>query len=195
MLEVCRSMLLLTQDESLAERFASQAKDLNVPLFVRKKWKGSFRITQDVVVAEESFIPFIHFEDRHKLILITNNVSGNMMEADRFIFNRENENEIRYAFMKKSPEVKKQKRLSSIIKKAGSSFCSGKDFSFDFAQRDYKYKGKSIYMSEAQATSVAEWLLLGRKNHLLHAHLYNLRKKFGQKFLALESRKRREYYV
>ena len=179
--------LLLTKDEDFINKYKTVAQMCDVTLTVQSEWNKNYRVTQDVIIAEAEFASLIADTYRSKLVLVfTGSIADMRTKADRFIFNKENLQELIYAFLKidNSVKVKDTRSVTSIVLSSGRSSFKEADYDFDFASSVYKYKGKEIYVSEAQRVLLAKWLLLGERNHCLSAQLYLMRKKFGKDFLS-----------
>ena len=182
-----KTALLLSKDTDFISRYETVAQMCNVELTVRSEWNERYRISQDVIIAEGELASLVASEYKNRLVLVfSGSIAEMRAKADRFIFNKENLQELIYAFLKidNSVKVKDTRSVTSIVIASGRSIFKESDYDFDFASSVYKYKGIEIYVSEAQRVLLAKWLLLGEKNHCLSSQLYLMRKKFGKDFLS-----------
>lgn len=187
MLISSKTALLLSKDTDFIARYETVAQMCNVELTVRSEWNERYRINQDVVIAEGELASLVASEYKNRLVFVfSGSIAEMRAKADRFIFNKENLQELIYAFLKidNSVKVKDTRSVTSIVISSGRSVFKEADYDFDFASSVYKYKGTEIYVSEAQRVLLAKWLLLGEKNRCLSSQLYLMRKKFGKDFLS-----------
>lgn len=179
--------LLLTKDEGFINKYKTVAQMCDVTLTVQSEWNKNYRVTQDVVIAEAEFASLIADTYRSKLVLVfAGSIADMRTKADRFIFDKENLQELIYAFLKidNSVKVKDTRSVTSIILSSGKSVFREADYDFDFANSIFKYKGKDIYVSYGQKTALAKWLFLGERSNNSYVQLYQMRKKFGKDFLS-----------
>ena len=101
-----KNALLLSKDADFISRYETVAQMCNVELTVRSEWNERYRISQEVVIAEGELASLVASEFKNRLVLV---FSGSIAEmratADRFIFNKENLQELIYAFLKKDNSV------------------------------------------------------------------------------------------
>ena len=153
--------LLLTKDETFIEKYVAVAQMCDVKLTTQSEWNKNYRIVQDVVIADAEFASSIAEIYRSKLVLVfSGNISEMRTKADRFIFDKENLQELIYALLRidNTVKVKDTRSITNIILASGRSAFKGADYVFDFANAIYKYKGQEIYVSEAQKVLLAKWL-------------------------------------
>lgn len=189
MLRTCTTALLLSRDAVLSEKYRSMAPMCNVELTVADKWNLRFKASQDVIVAEKEFMRTLPVEYRSRIVMVLeegDRIADVRNMADRFIFDRNNMQELMYAFLvnddeKREEESLDMRELLSTVRR--SRFRRG-DYDFDFASGTYRYRGRGIYLTRTQRLVLARWLLLGKRDHRCAMQLYLMRKKFGSEFMA-----------
>ena len=77
-----------------------------------------------------------------------------------------------------------QLSLEEIIRDSSVRNFTCGDYDFKFDKDRYFYKGKQLYLANAQKRYLAEWLLHGHKDNSKRMMLCLMRKKFGQSFLT-----------
>lgn len=187
MLVSSKTALLLSKDTDFIARYETVAQMCNVELTVRSEWNGRYRINQDVVIAEGELASLVASEYRNRLVLVfSGSIAEMRAKADRFIFNKENLQELIYAFLKidNPVKVKDTRSVTSIVVSSGRSVFKESDYDFDFANSAFRYKGKEIYVSDGQKIVLAKWLLLGERGNNCYVQIHQMRKKFGKDFLS-----------
>lgn len=193
MLRTCSSALLLTTDGSLAECYRSLAPMCNVELTVEDRWNVRFKAEQDVIITEREFMGSIASEYRSRIVMLLrgdDRISEVRSLCDRFIFSRDNMQELMYAFLVPEDSTGRDEgqSMGEILTSVRRTRFRKGDYDFDFVNGTYRYRGKGIYLTKMQRLMLARWLLLGKRDHNASVHLYQLRKKFGREFLADVSR-------
>ena len=74
--------------------------------------------------------------------------------------------------------------ISALVKKYGKSIFSKGDYYFDFLNNIFKYKGENIWLSDGNRLMLAKWLIADKKDNNTRVHIYHMRQKFGEDFLA-----------
>ena len=187
MLVSSKTALLLSKDTDFIARYETVAQMCNVELTVRSEWNERYRINQDVVIAEGELASLVASEYKNRLVLVfSGSIAEMRAKADRFIFNKENLQELIYAFLKidNSVKVKDTRSVTSIVISSGRSVFKEADYDFDFANSTFRYKGKEIYVSEGQKIVLAKWLLLGERGNNCYVQIHQMRKKLGKDFLS-----------
>lgn len=187
MLISSKTALLLSKDTDFIARYETVAQLCNVELTVRSEWNERYRINQDVVIAEGELASLVASEYKNRLVLVfSGNIAEMRAKADRFIFNKENLQELIYAFLKidNSVKIKDTRSVTSIVISSGRSIFKEADYDFDFANSTFRYKGKEIYVSDGQKIVLAKWLLLGERGNNCYVQIHQMRKKFGKDFLS-----------
>ena len=108
------------------------------------------------------------------------------MGVRRFIFNRQNRNELLFAFYKEKAIVmhSTNSEYEAILENTDVvNFCKG-DYDFKFDKERFKYKGSNIYLTNGEKCYLAEWLLNGHKDNSKRMYPFLLKKKFGKEFLS-----------
>ena len=189
MLQTCSSVMLLTTDSDLIKEYESLARVCEVDLRTEESWSTAYRITADRIVTTSDHLAEIGESYFENVVLILGDEETFIPYREKisfFIFDKTDARELMFAFLKPVKEFSKQ--TSSDVKDIVSNsnvtkFCN-KDYHFDFARGEFLYKGRRIYVSRAQQTYLAEWLLNGSKDNKRRMLLCSMRKKFGKEFLA-----------
>jgi hypothetical protein len=187
MLVSSKTALLLSKDTDFIARYETVAQMCNVELTVRSEWNERYRINQDVAIAEGELAYLVASAYKNRLVLVfSGSIAEMRAKADRFIFNKENLNELIYAFLKidNSVKVKDTRSVTSIVISSGRSVFKEADYDFDFANSTFRYKGKEIYVSSGQKIVLAKWLLLGERGNNCYVQIHQMRKNFGKDFLS-----------
>lgn len=188
MLKSCNKILLISEDESLIQKYETLAPMCNVELTVRREWNIKFRTPHELIIADGKMIDTVAYEYRSKTIMVLNKNErffDAKSKADRFVFDRDNLQELMYSFCAVTvpTPLKDIKSLASIIHDANCGVYKRGEYDFDFSNDLYSYRGKRIYLTNQQRISLAKWLLLGVREKVDYTHLCHLRKKFGDAFM------------
>lgn len=190
MLKTCRSFLLLTEDKRLQNVYEAVARNSEIRIKIMEKWDVMNRSTEDVIICDSYFADMLNEDYWFKTVVVLKQGESFVpyrKRFDRFVFDRENKNEIAYSLVKIKLDVKREvaelTTVGSIINECGTSVYSCGDYFFDFGNGVYKYKGNGIYLTEGNKIALAKWLLLHKKNSSTRTQAYQMRRKFGNDFL------------
>lgn len=189
MLEKCRTALLLSDVESFSLAYCALAKSIDVNLSVEAIWSEKYRVSGEVVICGSKYLDSLHksYYSMTVLILKPGESPAPYIKKGitRFIFDYTNQYELIVALFRQSKVIVHGASLDlkRIIADSVTSQYKAGDYSFDFARNNFTYRGKPIYLQEAQKKYLAEWLLHGYKDNKKRMIVCNLRKKFGADFL------------
>lgn len=190
MLKTCSKFTLITEDKWIQNAYDVISRNCDLRMKVCEKWDIKNRCDDDLIVCDSFFADTISDDYTHKTVIILKEGESFVpyrKRFDRFVFNRENKNELTYALLRIKLDFKQEiaelTTIGSIIKEAGESVYSSGDYFFDFGNGVYKYKGKGIFLTEGNKIMLARWLLLHIKNGNARTQAYQLRRKFGADFL------------
>ena len=190
MLVKCKRALLLSNVESFSNIYRRLAEEADVELTVESEWLEKQRVTQDVVILGSKYLPKLHkmYYPSAVLILKADEKPYQYIKEGitRFIYDYQNETELTMAFFKAEAITVHSGSLdlARIIKESQLSIFQAGAYDFRFDKDKYFYKGKPIYLANAQKRYLAEWLLNGHKDNKKRMLLCTLRKKFGADFLS-----------
>jgi len=190
MLKTCKSFILVTEDKRLQNVYEAVARSSEIKIKIMEKWDLLNRSTEDLIICDSYFADFMNEDYWFKTVVVLKQGESFVpyrQRFDRFVFDRENKNEIAYSLVKIKLDVKREvaelTTVGSIISECGTSVYTNGDYFFDFGNGVYKYKGKGIYLTEGNKIALARWLLLHKKNSNTRTQAYQMRKKFGSDFL------------
>jgi hypothetical protein len=190
MLVKCKSALLLSDVESFSKTYEAIAEEVNVELKVESEWSERYRLTQEVVILGSKYLDSLNsiYYPNAVLILKENENPYTFLQKGitRFIFDYHNKYELFMSLFKAEPVTVHMAQLSleGILKESQIWNYQFGDYDFKFDKDRFFYKGKPIYLANAQKRYLAEWLLNGHKDNSRRMLLCNMRKKFGKDFLA-----------
>lgn len=189
MLEKCKKVLLISDVKAFSEMYKNLALDIGVELEVSECWNQMYRLNADIVILGSKHLEELNVSYYASAVLILKEGESPApymkLGISRFIFDYTNKYELLVGLCKNEKIVvhSNTKDLKTIIKDSGTySYCFG-DYDFHFDTNRYNYKGKAIYLSEANKRYLAEWLLNGSKDNKKRMSLANMRKRFGSDFL------------
>lgn len=189
MLERCKSILLLSDVATFCENYRVLAESEGVQLTVEKEWNDRYRVSTDRVILGSKYLPYLNkaYYGIAVIILRSDESPVPFMKEgiSHFIFNYTNQYELLMALFKQPKVIVHAKSLDiqDIIRDSTTEVFRHGDYDFNFARNNYFYRGKPIYLQEAQKKYLAEWLLHGNKDNKRRMIVCNLRKKFGSDFL------------
>lgn len=196
MLRTCSTALLLTKDDNLISVYETVAPRCEVALTVEREWSSMYRTVADVVLCDSAMVNSLALEYDHKAVCILRKGMSFVPyrdRFDRFVFDRTNERELSYAFMRikvsVASEIKDAPTIISMVNESGIDRFTKGGYDFDFVNDSYSYNGRSIYLSPSNKLVIARWLLLGYKDSNTRTQLFNMRKLLGREFLADIDRK------
>ncbi len=190
MLVKCKTALLLSDVESFSKSYEMIAEEVGVELKIESDWSERYRLTQEVVILGSKYLDKLNsmYYPNAVLILKSDEKPYPFMQKGitRFIFDYHNQYELFTALFKAEVVTVHSSSLplEDIIKESQVWNYTCGDYDFKFDKDTYKYKGKPIYLADAQKRYLAEWLLNGHKDNSKRMILCILRKKFGAGFLA-----------
>lgn len=190
MLIKCKSALLLSDVESFSKAYEMIAEEVGVELKVESDWSERYRLTQDIVILGSKYLDKLNsmYYPNAVLILKSGENPYTFMQEGitKFIFDYQNKYELFTALFKVEPVTIHSGHLplEEIIKDSSVWNFTYGDYDFKFDKDKYFYKGKQLYLANAQKRYLAEWLLNGHKDNSKRMILCIMRKKFGQNFLA-----------
>lgn len=190
MLIKCKSALLLSDVESFSKVYEMIAEEVGVELKVESDWSERYRLTQEIVILGSKYLDKLNpmYYPNAVLILKSDEKPYPFMQKGitRFIFDYQNKYELFTALFKTEPVTVHSGHLplEEIIKDSSVWNFTYGDYDFKFDKDKYFYKGKQIYLANAQKRYLAEWLLNGHKDNSKRMILCIMRKKFSQDFLA-----------
>lgn len=190
MLIKCKSALLLSDVESFSKVYEMIAEEVGVELKVESDWSERYRLTQEIVILGSKYLDKLNpmYYPNAVLILKSEEKPYPFMQKGitRFIFDYQNKYELFTALFKTEPVTVHSSHLplEEIIKDSSVWNFTYGDYDFKFDKDKYFYKGKQLYLANAQKRYLAEWLLNGHKDNSKRMILCIMRKKFGQDFLA-----------
>jgi hypothetical protein len=190
MLIKCKSALLLSDVESFSKTYEAIAEEVGVELKVEGDWSERYRLTEEVVILGSKYLDKLNsmYYPNAVLILKSDENPYSFMQKGitRFIFDYQNKYELFTALFKAEPVTVHSWHLplEEIIKDSSVWNFTYGDYDFKFDKDKYFYKGKQLYLANAQKRYLAEWLLNGHKDNSKRMILCIMRKKFGQDFLA-----------
>ena len=190
MLIKCKSALLLSDVESFSKTYEMIAEEVGVELKIESDWSERYRLTQDIVILGSKYLDKLNsmYYPNAVLILKSGENPYTFMQKGitRFIFDYQNRYELFTALFKTEPVTVHAGHLplEEIIKDSSVWNFTYGDYDFKFDKDKYFYKGKQLYLANAQKRYLAEWLLNGHKDNSKRMILCIMRKKFGQNFLA-----------
>lgn len=189
MLKLCSNVLLLSDVKSFSDNYRLIAEDLGVNLSVEEEWNNRYRIGHDLVICGSKYLEFIHPDYFSSVVLILKEdelpATYIAKGIERFIFNHKDNRELALSLYKSIPVVVRANKLDyeEVLKYSNTlNFCVG-NYEFYFDRGIFKYKGQSIYLTDADKLYLAEWLLNEEKDNSKRMILCKLRKKFGDAFL------------
>ena len=190
MLIKCKSALLLSDVESFSKTYEMIAEEVGVELKVESEWSERYRLTQEIVILGSKYLGKLNSMYYPNVVLILksgeNPYPFMQKGITRFIFDYQNKYELFTALFKTEPVTVHSRNLplEEIIKDSSVWNFTYGDYDFKFDKDKYFYKGKQLYLANAQKRYLAEWLLNGHKDNSKRMLLCIMRKKFGQDFLA-----------
>ena len=190
MLIKCKSALLLSDVESFSKTYETLAEEVGIELRVESSWSERYRLPQEVVILGSKYLDKLNpmYYPNAILILKSDESPYPFMQKGitRFIFNYQNKYELFTALFKAEPVTVHSRNLplEDIIKDSSTWNFTYGDYDFKFDKDKYFYKGKQLYLANAQKRYLAEWLLNGHKDNSKRMILCIMRKKFGQDFLT-----------
>lgn len=190
MLVKCKTALLLSDVESFSKAYEMIAEEIDVELKVESDWSERYRLTEDIVILGSKYLDKLNpmYYPNAVLILKSGENPYFFMQKGiaRFIFDYQNKYELFTALFKAEPITVHSAHLplEEIIKDSSVWNFTYGDYDFKFDKDKYFYKGKQLYLANAQKRYLAEWLLNGHKDNSKRMILCIMRKKFGQDFLA-----------
>lgn len=190
MLIKCKSALLLSDVENFGKTYRMIAEEADVEFRVESEWSERYRLTQEVVILGSKFLNKLNsmYYPNAVLILKSGENPYPFMKKGitRFIFDYQNKYELFTALFRVAPVMipSGQLSLEEIIKGSSVQNFTYGDYDFKFGKDRYFYKGKQLYLANAQKRYLAEWLLNGHKDNSKRMMLCLMRKKFGQSFLT-----------
>lgn len=190
MLTKCETVLVISNQPAFFEPYRELAEKIGVRLFTEAEWSTKYRVKTDAVILGSKHLKELNeqYYSKAVVILSTNESPAPYIKRGiaRFIFDYKNQYELIVALFREEPIVinNRARGVAEAVADSGApSFCYG-DYEFKFSKDVYLYKGRQIYLQPAQKKYLAEWLLIGNKDNKKRMILCNLRKKFGEKFLA-----------
>lgn len=190
MLIKCKSALLLSDVESFSKAYEMIAEEIGVELKIESDWSERYRLTQEIVILGSKYLDKLNSMYYPNVVLILksdeNPYTFMQKGITRFIFDYQNKYELFTALFKTEPVTVHSNHLplEEIIKDSSVWNFTYGDYDFKFDKDKYFYKGKQLYLANAQKRYLAEWLLNGHKDNSKRMILCIMRKKFGQNFLA-----------
>jgi hypothetical protein len=190
MLIKCKSALLLSDVESFSKAYKMIAEEVGVELKVERDWSERYRLAEEVIILGSKYLDKLNsmYYPNAILILKSGESPYPFMQKGitRFIFDYQNKYELFTALFKPEPVTVHSSHLplEEIIKDSSVWNFTYGDYDFKFDKDKYFYKGKQLYLANAQKRYLAEWLLNGHKDNSKRMILCIMRKKFGQEFLA-----------
>jgi hypothetical protein len=190
MLIKCKSALLLSDVESFSKAYEAIAEEVGIELKVESEWSERYRLTEEIVILGSKYLDKLNsmYYPNTVLILKSGENPYPFMQKGitRFIFDYQNKYELFTALFKTEPVTVHSAHLplEEIIKDSSVWNFTYGDYDFKFDKDKYFYKGKQLYLANAQKRYLAEWLLNGHKDNSKRMILCIMRKKFGQDFLA-----------
>ena len=190
MLIKCKSALLLSDVESFSKTYRIIAEEADVELKTESEWSERYRLAQEVVILGSKYLDKLNsmYYPNAVLILKSGENPYPFMKKGitRFIFDYQNKYELFTALFRAEPVMVHSGHLplEEIIKGSSVRNFTYGDYDFKFDKDRYFYKGKQLYLANAQKRYLAEWLLNGHKDNSQRMILCIMRKKFGQNFLT-----------
>lgn len=190
MLIKCKSALLLSDVESFSKAYEMIAEEVGVELKIESDWSERYRLTQEIVILGSKYLDKLNpmYYPNAVLILKSEEKPYPFMQKGitRFIFDYQNKYELFTALFKAELVTVHSSHLplEEIIKDSSVWNFTYGDYDFKFDKDKYFYKGRQLYLANAQKRYLAEWLLNGHKDNSKRMILCIMRKKFGQDFLA-----------
>lgn len=190
MLIKCKSALLLSDVESFSKTYEAIAEEVGVELKIESDWSERYRLTEEIVILGSKYLDKLNpmYYPNAVLILKSGENPYTFMQKGitRFIFDYQNKYELFTALFKTEPVTIHSAHLplEEIIKDSSVWNFTYGDYDFKFDKDKYFYKGRQLYLANAQKRYLAEWLLNGHKDNSKRMILCIMRKKFGQDFLA-----------
>jgi hypothetical protein len=166
------------------------AEEVGVELKVERDWSERYRLAEEVIILGSKYLDKLNsmYYPNAILILKSGESPYPFMQKGitRFIFDYQNKYELFTALFKPEPVTVHSSHLplEEIIKDSSVWNFTYGDYDFKFDKDKYFYKGKQLYLANAQKRYLAEWLLNGHKDNSKRMILCIMRKKFGQEFLA-----------
>lgn len=189
MLKKVQSALLLTTSKSFSEVYTTVAEEMYIDLHIESEWRDTYFVSEEVVICGAKYLKDISKEYYKRLVLILKKDEsiGQYIEMgiERFIFDFENRAELVCSFLFPQKEVfySYSRNLMEIVQSSFvTTFVAG-DYNFDFLKGRYFYKNQELYLTNAQKTYLAEWLLKHNKDNKRRNILTTLKKSFGKDFL------------
>ena len=188
MLKICSSCLLLTDIPSFAERVHSLAEEAGVVLAVEAEWNSMYRVRADMIMLGSKYLDSVSRDYYPLCTLILKKGESPFPYIregiGRFIFDYANDVEIAFSFYQeiKKP-VEEAGNFQEVVEQSSvKSFTFG-DYDFNFADNQFRYRGKPIYLNPSYKLYLALWLLKGIKDNTKRKLVYDMRRKFGDGFL------------
>lgn len=189
MLNLCSNVLLLTDIESFAETYRLLALSCEVSLRIEKEWNTNYRIKEDVIICGSKYLKNINRAYYQNIVLILKSSESPFPYVkegiNRFVFDFTDKKELLFAFYKEEKHLiaSSDTDLKNILESANCQEYIKGDYEFHFDTGNFVWKGKPIYLSEANKKYLAEWLLKGNKDNNKRMSLYNMRTRLGKDFL------------
>ena len=190
MLTKCKSALLLSDVESFSKTYEAIAEEAGVEFKAERDWSERYRVSQEVVILGSKYLDKLNSTYYPNAVLLLkeseNPYTFVQRGITRFIFDYHNKNELFMALFKTEVVTvhTAQLPLEDILKESQIWNYQFGEYDFKFDKDRFFYKNRPIYLANAQKRYLAEWLLNGHKDNSKRMLLCNMRKKFGQDFLA-----------
>lgn len=188
MLRKCSKVLLLSNDASLIAEMLSLAKASDVALNISNDWNEHYRVNEEVIICEEDYLDLLDESYYQSVVLVLKEGSSfipYMSKVNRFIFNKDNAQELAFALMKEEVKcmISNSLTLKEILDVSNTvSFKCGR-YDFDFLKDTFKFNDKAIYLTKTEKVYLAKWLLLGDKDNEKRMLIFKLRKRLCSDFL------------
>ena len=155
MLQKVSKALLISDVASFYNNYSALAEDIGVVLQVEPDWNEKYRVAADVIILGSKNIENMNKAYYPKAVLILKEGESPApfikKGVTRFIFNYKNKYELLTALFRAEPVVLRaaDSDYAEIVKSSDVlSFCYG-DYNFRFDKRQFKYKGKPIYITDS----------------------------------------------
>ena len=189
MLEKCKTVLLLSDVESFSSMYHALARDVEVSMYIESEWNERYRVNAEKVICGSKYLSHLQraYYGMTVLILKPGESPAPYIKEGitQFIFDHTNKYELIVALFKREKVIVHgaSLELKHIIEDSATEQYKYGAYDFNFARNNFFYKGRPIYLQEAQKKYLAEWLLHGYKDNKKRMIVCNLRKKFGADFL------------
>lgn len=186
MLKRCCSVLLLTSNVPLIERYEALGADLSIRVRAEKIWHESLRVNEGAIICEPEYVDQINKEYIDKVVVILNDTTPALYlkkGVEHFLFDTENDFEIICSMFTAKELVTKEEKPAQILENCNSKVFEASRYKFNFQYKRFYLDGRPIYIKEYEQKYLIEWLLMGHKNNDKRMMLCNMRKRFGKDFL------------